>query len=52
VVIAWREPALIVTDCQGVEQLRQAGVTVIEISQLEHAAKAANQHFPGVVGCP
>ncbi len=52
VVIAWREPALIVTDCQGVEQLRQAGVTVIEISQLEHAAKAANQHLPGVVGCP
>lgn len=42
VVIAWREPDLFVADCQGVEQLRAAGVTVIELPELEAAAKAPN----------
>jgi diaminohydroxyphosphoribosylaminopyrimidine deaminase/5-amino-6-(5-phosphoribosylamino)uracil reductase len=48
VVIAWREPALFVADCQGVERLREAGVTVLEIPELERAAKAANRHLRGI----
>ena len=48
VVIAWREPALFVADCQGVERLRAAGVTVLEIAELEAAAKAANKHLRGI----
>jgi pyrimidine deaminase RibD-like protein len=48
VVIAWREPALFVADCQGVEQLREAGVTVIEATELEAAARAVNAHIPGI----
>jgi pyrimidine deaminase RibD-like protein len=45
VVIAWREPAVFVADCQGVERLRAAGITVVEIQQLERAAKAVNRHL-------
>lgn len=45
VVIAWREPALFVADCQGVERLREAGVTVLEIPEFEPAAKAVNRHL-------
>jgi diaminohydroxyphosphoribosylaminopyrimidine deaminase/5-amino-6-(5-phosphoribosylamino)uracil reductase len=48
VVIAWREPTLFVADCTGVERLRAAGVTVVEIPELEGAAKAVNQHLPGI----
>jgi diaminohydroxyphosphoribosylaminopyrimidine deaminase / 5-amino-6-(5-phosphoribosylamino)uracil reductase len=48
VVIAWREPALFVADCQGVERLREAGVTVLEISELGGAAKAVNKHLRGI----
>jgi diaminohydroxyphosphoribosylaminopyrimidine deaminase / 5-amino-6-(5-phosphoribosylamino)uracil reductase len=48
VVIAWREPALFVADCQGVERLLEAGVTVVEIAELEHVAKAANRHLRGI----
>lgn len=48
VVIAWREPALFVADCQGVERLRAAGVTVLEIPELEPAAKAVNKHLRGI----
>ena len=48
VVIAWREPALFVVDCQGVERLREAGVTVFEIPELERAAKAVNKHLRGI----
>jgi diaminohydroxyphosphoribosylaminopyrimidine deaminase/5-amino-6-(5-phosphoribosylamino)uracil reductase len=48
VVIAWREPALFVADCQGVERLRAAGVTVLEIPELQAAAKAANKHLRGI----
>jgi diaminohydroxyphosphoribosylaminopyrimidine deaminase/5-amino-6-(5-phosphoribosylamino)uracil reductase len=48
VVIAWREPPLFVADCRGVEQLREAGVTVVEIAELERAARSANAHLRGV----
>jgi diaminohydroxyphosphoribosylaminopyrimidine deaminase/5-amino-6-(5-phosphoribosylamino)uracil reductase len=48
VVIAWREPALFVADCQGAERLRAAGVSVLEIPELERAARAANQHLRGI----
>jgi pyrimidine deaminase RibD-like protein len=56
VVIAWREPTIFVPDCQGVEQLQTAGITVVEISELEQAAKAVNQHLFDApaedAGCP
>ncbi|WP_392900786.1 deaminase [Streptomyces sp. LN699] len=45
VVIAWREPSLFVADCEGVEQLAEAGVTVIELSELASEAKAVNSHL-------
>jgi diaminohydroxyphosphoribosylaminopyrimidine deaminase / 5-amino-6-(5-phosphoribosylamino)uracil reductase len=48
VVIAWREPALFVANCQGVERLRAAGVTVLEILELERGARAVNRHLRGV----
>jgi diaminohydroxyphosphoribosylaminopyrimidine deaminase/5-amino-6-(5-phosphoribosylamino)uracil reductase len=46
VVIAWREPAHFVADAQGFEELTAAGVTVIELRELEPAAKAVNRHLP------
>ena len=45
VVIAWREPSLFVADCQGVELLSEAGVTVVELSELAEAARAVNAHL-------
>jgi diaminohydroxyphosphoribosylaminopyrimidine deaminase/5-amino-6-(5-phosphoribosylamino)uracil reductase len=48
VVIAWREPTLFVAECHGIERLREAGVTVLEIPELERAAKAANSHLRGI----
>ena len=45
VVMAWREPSLFVADCQGYELLANAGVTVVEISELAEAAKAPNTHL-------
>ncbi len=48
VVIAWREPSLFVADCRGVEQLREAGVSVLEIAELEHAARTVNTHLRGI----
>lgn len=45
VVIAWREPAIFVADCLGVEQLRAVGITVVEIGELERAAQAVNRHL-------
>ncbi|MFE1250785.1 dihydrofolate reductase family protein [Streptomyces sp. NPDC058735] len=47
VVIAWREPSLFVDDCVGVERLRAAGVTVVELPELAVDAKAANTHLLG-----
>lgn len=45
VVIAWREPSLFVADCRGRELLTAAGVTVVELSELAHQARAANSHL-------
>jgi len=45
VVIAWREPALFVADCQGVELLLRAGVTVSEIPELGAQAMSMNAHL-------
>ena len=46
IVIAWREPALFVSDCIGVELLVAAGRTVVEIPELAAAARAVNSHLP------
>jgi diaminohydroxyphosphoribosylaminopyrimidine deaminase/5-amino-6-(5-phosphoribosylamino)uracil reductase len=46
VVMAWREPSLFVSDCQGYELLEAAGVSVVEMPELADAAKAANSHLP------
>lgn len=45
VVMAWREPSLFVADCQGYELLANAGVVVVEISNLAEEAKAPNAHL-------
>jgi diaminohydroxyphosphoribosylaminopyrimidine deaminase/5-amino-6-(5-phosphoribosylamino)uracil reductase len=45
VVIAWREPALFVSDCVGVETLETAGVTVLELPELAEQARAVNAHL-------
>lgn len=45
VVIAWREPALFVADCQGYELLKAAGLEVIEIPELAGQAIAPNAHL-------
>jgi diaminohydroxyphosphoribosylaminopyrimidine deaminase/5-amino-6-(5-phosphoribosylamino)uracil reductase len=45
VVIAWREPALFVADCQGCEMLAQAGVDVVELAEFADAARAVNSHL-------
>lgn len=44
VVYAWREPILFV-DGEGVEELRNAGVDVIEVPALAEAARAVNAHL-------
>jgi pyrimidine deaminase RibD-like protein len=45
VVIAWREPALFVADCQGVELLVQAGIAVTELPEFAADAAAPNRHL-------
>jgi diaminohydroxyphosphoribosylaminopyrimidine deaminase / 5-amino-6-(5-phosphoribosylamino)uracil reductase len=45
VVIAWREPALFVADCQGCELLARAGLTVTELPEFAAAAAAPNSHL-------
>ncbi|WP_308296258.1 deaminase [Streptomyces yangpuensis] len=45
VVIAWREPSLLVNDCVGVESLREAGAEVTELPDLANAAKTVNAHL-------
>ncbi len=45
VVIAWREPDLFVTACQGIRLLRQAGVEVVEIPTLAAVARRPNAHL-------
>ena len=44
-VIAWREPALFVADCQGYELLEQAGLEVIELPAFSEQAAAPNRHL-------
>jgi pyrimidine deaminase RibD-like protein len=45
VVIAWREPALFVADCQGAELLAEAGLAVAELPELAAEAAAPNRHL-------
>ncbi|MGW6688384.1 deaminase [Streptomyces sp. NPDC054961] len=45
VVIAWREPSLLVADCIGVETLKEAGAEVTELLNLAEAARAVNAHL-------
>ena len=45
VVLAWREPARFVADCQGVELLEQAGLTVLECPELAAEACEVNAHL-------
>lgn len=45
VVIAWREPSLFVDGCVGYEQLRDAGVAVVELPEMAKAAQAVNAHL-------
>jgi diaminohydroxyphosphoribosylaminopyrimidine deaminase/5-amino-6-(5-phosphoribosylamino)uracil reductase len=47
VVFAWREPALLVEDCQGAELLREAGIEVVEFPESAPMVKAANAHLFG-----
>jgi pyrimidine deaminase RibD-like protein len=47
VVIAWREPALFVADCQGVELLSAAGIAVTEMPEFAADAAAPNRHLVG-----
>lgn len=47
VVVAWREPDLFVTDCQGTALLEAAGVEVVELPQLAAQARAVNAHLLG-----
>jgi pyrimidine deaminase RibD-like protein len=46
VVYAWREPPLFV-DCDGTEQLRTGGATVVEIESLADRARKPNAHLLG-----
>ncbi|MER5412577.1 deaminase [Streptomyces virginiae] len=45
VVIAWREPSLLVADCVGVETLRASGVEVAELPDLADRARSVNGHL-------
>lgn len=47
VVVAWREPDLFVTDCQGTALLEAAGVEVVELAELAAEARAVNAHLLG-----
>ncbi|MFD6910257.1 deaminase [Streptomyces virginiae] len=45
VVIAWREPSLLVADCVGVETLQAEGIEVIELPELASRARSLNTHL-------
>ena len=47
VVVAWREPDLFVTGCQGTALLEAAGVEVVELPEAAAAARAVNAHLLG-----
>ena len=42
--LAWREPSIFV-DCTGAEDLRAAGVEVIELPELAEGVREANAHL-------
>lgn len=44
VVFAWREPAVFV-DCHGAEELRAAGVDVVELPDLAEQVREVNAHL-------
>jgi riboflavin-specific deaminase-like protein len=46
VVFAWREPRLF-TDGEGAEQLRAAGLTVVELPEFADRARSVNAHLTG-----
>jgi pyrimidine deaminase RibD-like protein len=46
VVFAWREPELFV-DCHGAENLRAAGVEVVEMPELAELVREVNAHLLG-----
>ncbi len=45
VVTAWREPATFVTNCVGVEKLRERGIEVIELADMADEAMSMNRHL-------
>ncbi len=45
VVVAWREPDLFVTGCEGIALLTAAGVEVVELPELAGAAREVNAHL-------
>lgn len=45
VVLAWREPALFVDDCEGAELLARAGIEVTELPEFAADAAAPNRHI-------
>ncbi|WP_327285464.1 deaminase [Streptomyces sp. NBC_01205] len=45
VVIAWREPSLLVADCIGVETLQADGIEVVELAELASQARSMNAHL-------
>ena len=42
VVFAWREPSLLVADCQGAELLTEAGIEIVELPEFAPMVRAAN----------
>ncbi|HWE88852.1 MAG TPA: dCMP deaminase [Pseudonocardiaceae bacterium] len=46
VVFAWREPAVFVADARGAEILADAGLTVVELTDLADAVRDVNRHLP------
>ncbi|MDH6112611.1 diaminohydroxyphosphoribosylaminopyrimidine deaminase/5-amino-6-(5-phosphoribosylamino)uracil reductase [Kitasatospora sp. MAP12-15] len=47
VVVAWREPDLFVTGCEGLGLLAAAGIEVVELPELAAAAREVNTHLLG-----
>lgn len=47
VVFAWREPSLLVADCQGAELLAEAGIDVVELPEFAPMVRAANAALLG-----
>lgn len=45
VVYAWGEPPMFVDDASGADRLREAGVTVLQLTELADEARQANVHL-------